>query len=181
VSLKKTNELHYAERDAVRLCCASYSITVIRKEKQSASPAAAGLTFDLKCYFRRRITKYATANSPATAYTASKPGNPRNPAAFDATADATAPAVTFLLAAADATADATAPLVTFLVAFVPVSVCAKATVDPATIERITNVAKTAEKSFLLIIFHLQNRVALRCMIFYLCYKLCFSHLSDVVS
>jgi len=57
--------------------------------------------------------------------------------ATDATADLTAPAVTFLLAAADLTAGATAPLVTFLVAFVVgVAVCAKATVDPATIERI---------------------------------------------
>jgi hypothetical protein len=39
-----------------------------------------------------------------------------------------------------------------------VAVCAKATLDP-TIERITNVAKTAEKSFLLTIFHLQYNLA----------------------
>jgi len=57
-----------------------------------------------------------------------------------------------------------------------------ATVDPATIERITNVAETAEKSFLLIIFHLQDRVTLlRRMIFYICYTLYFSLLSDVLS
>jgi hypothetical protein len=88
-----------------------------------------------------------------------------------------------LLAAADLAADATAPAVTFLVAFlVGVAVCAKATVDPATIERITNVAKTAENSFLLIIFHLQNTVGFsRHMIFDICYKLCFSRLSDVVA
>jgi hypothetical protein len=67
-------------------------------------------------------------------------------------------------------------------AVVVVCVCAKATGDPTTIERITNVAKTAEKSFLLIIFHLQNRVVvLMRMIFYRRYKLCFSLLSDVTS
>jgi hypothetical protein len=145
------------------------------KKKKARAQLQLDPPIDSKCYFRRRSTKYATANNPTTPYTASKPGKPRNPAAFDAAADATAPTVTFLLAAADLTADLTAPLVTFLVAFiVAVSVCANATVDPATIERITNVAKTAEKSFLLIIFNLQNRVALRCMIFYICFKLCFS-------
>jgi hypothetical protein len=39
-----------------------------------------------------------------------------------------------------------------------VCVCAKATVDPPTIERITAVANTAEKSFLLTIFHLQYKL-----------------------
>ncbi|MFZ0011781.1 MAG: hypothetical protein WAL97_07755 [Halobacteriota archaeon] len=136
------------------------AITLIRKKNEARAQLQLDSHVDLKCYFRRRITKYATANSPPTPYNASKPGKPRNPAAFDAAADATdaaadatAPLVTFLLATADATADATAPLVTFLLAFaVAISVCANATVDPATIERITNVAKTAEKSFLPIIF-----------------------------
>jgi hypothetical protein len=126
--------------------------------KNKVEPSKTGLTTrGLVRYFRRNITKNATTNSPATAYNASKPGKPRNPAAADATADATAdltaPAVTFLVAFAVAFA------VTFAVTFaVPILVCAKATVGP-TIERITNVAKTAEKSFLLTIFHLQNRLS----------------------
>jgi hypothetical protein len=37
--------------------------------------------------------------------------------------------------------------------------CAKATLDPPTIERIIAVATTAEKSFLLTIFHLQNSLS----------------------
>jgi hypothetical protein len=37
-----------------------------------------------------------------------------------------------------------------------VGACAKAILDPATIERITAAATTAEKTFLLTIFHLQN-------------------------
>jgi hypothetical protein len=168
---------------AGRSCnCASTAITAIRKEKKARAQQQLYSRIDSKCYFRCRITKYATANNPTTPYNPSKPGKPRNPpaadAAADATADFTAPVtfllatadftapVTFLLATADFTADATAPLVTFLDAFVAgVAVCAKATVDPATTERITSVAKTAEKSFLLIIFHLQNRVILYCMIF----------------
>jgi len=145
--------MNYNGRSAAQCGCGCRWTSSIRKKNKSRAQLQLDSRVDLKCYFRRRITKYATANSPTTPYNASKPGKPRNPAAFDAAADATAPLVTFLLAAADLTADATGPLVTFLLAFaVAISVCANATVDPATIERSTNVAKTAEKSFLLIIF-----------------------------
>jgi hypothetical protein len=76
-------------------------------------------------------------------------------------ADAVAvPVVAVLVAFAVAVlvAFAVAILVAFAVA-VLVCVCAKATLDAPTIERITAIATTAEKSFLLTIFHLQYRPA----------------------
>jgi hypothetical protein len=118
-------------------------------------------------YFLRSITKYATANNPTTPYTASKPGKPRNPplavaeaVAVPVVAVVVAFAVAILVAFAVAilVAFAVAILVAFAVA-VLVCVCAKAILDAPTIERITAVATTAEKSFLLTIFHLQYRPA----------------------
>jgi hypothetical protein len=45
------------------------------KKNKGASPAKTGLTArSSERYFRRRITKNATINGPATAYNASKPG-----------------------------------------------------------------------------------------------------------
>jgi len=129
-----------------------------KRKNKGASPVKTGLTVrSLERYFRRCITKYATTKSPATAYNASKPGKPRNPPLAVADAVAAA-AVAFVVAFAVAVL--VAVFVTFVVAFiVAVCVCAKATVDPATIEKITTVAKTAEKSFLLTIFHLQYRLS----------------------
>jgi hypothetical protein len=122
--------------------------------KKGASPVKTGLSVrSLERYFRRCITKYATTKSPATAYNASNPGKPRNPPLAVADAVAAA-AVAFVVAFAVLVA----VFVTFVVAFI-VAVCAKATVDPAIIEKITKVAKTAEKSFLLTIFHLQYRLS----------------------
>jgi hypothetical protein len=115
----------------------------------------------LERYFLRSITKYATTNSPATPYTASKPGKPRNPPL--AVADAVAvPVVAVLVAFAVAVlvAFAVAVLVAFAVA-VLVCVCAKAILDAPTIERITAIATTAEKSFVLTIFHLQYKPSFR--------------------
>jgi hypothetical protein len=66
------------------------------QKKEKWSPAKTRLTMrGLLRYFRRRITKNATTNSPATAYNASKPGKPRNPPAADAVADAVGFAVAF--------------------------------------------------------------------------------------
>lgn len=107
-------------------------------------------------HFRSRITRYATTKSPATAYNASKPGKPKNPPAADAAADTTAPLVTFFFRSDRRDRRRNLPPVTFLIIFVAACPCANATVDPAMIERITNVAKKADKSFLVVIFHLQE-------------------------
>jgi len=69
-------------------------------------------------------------------------------------------AVLVAFAVAVLVAFAVAVLVAFAVA-VLVCVCAKAILDAPTIERITAIATTAEKSFVLTIFHLQYRPSFR--------------------
>ena len=107
-------------------------------------------------HFRSRITRYTTTKSPATAYNASKPGKPKNPPAADAAADATAPLVTFFFCSDRRDRRRNLP---------PSSVfdhirrrlsLRERYGRPAMIERITNVAKKADKSFLVVIFHLQK-------------------------